>query len=597
MDNNQSFTDDYYVDDELRRSSSRLRYNETGNARSNYINRRRSSSRYQESYQDLEDNNFSQISKQNETARQQAILNAQVSDKKYSSVPSHVGSTKRRRDRHNNDDEAQFSNFSAPRAQTSGDDMPDYFDRPNKYSRRSYNSGDDSAFGHKETRHSRNKSQKNENVDSSDSDFLSAAAVGYAGVETNARSRHSRYSEAQKRDSSSRTRSKSRKGENRINKADSASELSRDNVQSRYGKNIKKGASGKKKIFIPIVVALVLLLGAGCVGFVFYVNNIASNLNEDMGITNLVEESGPYYVLLLGGDSREDSMQDNRTDSIMVARIDEENKNVSLCSVPRDLRVNIKGEYGKVNTAIQHGGYNEVIQVVNDLLDIKISYYAFIYFSGFEQLVESLGGVNVQVPEGTFYDGVWVPAGDDVLINGKEALVLARCRHGNPPDKGAYALGDYQRTINQRNLIKAIGKKILDQDVTAYPALIESLSQCVATNMKIDKIVRAASNLKGIDLSTVTAGQLPQAGIMYKSQWYGVLYDDVFQVNRENFKAGADLFAGCSRFKVETNGSDASKSYVDGPIYSYTTYVDKYGEFKDPPPAENSNNDANKDNG
>ena len=69
------------------------------------------------------------------------------------------------------------------------------------------------------------------------------------------------------------------------------------------------------------------------------------------------------------------------------------------------------------------------------------------------QLVDKLGGVTVEVPEGTYYAGVSVPAGDAVQINGQEALVLARCRHGNPPDQGAYAMGDYQRTLNQRNLM------------------------------------------------------------------------------------------------------------------------------------------------
>lgn len=345
----------------------------------------------------------------------------------------------------------------------------------------------------------------------------------------------------------------------------------------------KRGMSRGKKIALGVVIGLLVVLAAGGAAFGLWYNDVMNNLKGDHDIGSLadVKENEPYYVLLLGGDSREGTKEDNRSDSIMVARVDEANKQVSLLSIPRDLRVNM-GEHGyqKINAAIEFGGYDYVIQIINGLLGIQINYYAFIYFDGFEQLVDKLGGVTVEVPEGTYYDGVWVPAGDAVQIDGQEALVLARCRHGNPPDQGAYAMGDYQRTLNQRNLIKAIGKKVLQSDVTQLPSLITGLSECVETNMDVSRIVSLAENMQGMDMDEMEAEQLPIAGTTETdgAGWCAVLYNDVFEVMRDNFVNGRSLLEGLGGFDKQHNDDNVGSDYVDGELYGYTTYADKYGD-------------------
>ena len=326
---------------------------------------------------------------------------------------------------------------------------------------------------------------------------------------------------------------------------------------------------------------LVVLSGVGVSAALWY-NGLTETLRGDNQITNtqaVVTMNEPYYVLLLGGDSRDDTNEDNRTDSIMIARVDEDGKKVSILSVPRDMRVYIDGYgYCKINAAIEHGGYNRVVECVNDILGIQINYYAFIYFDGFRDLVEALGGVTVAVPEGTYYDGTWVPAGDAVEIDGDEALVLARCRHGYPADTGAYAMGDFQRTLNQRNLIKAIAKKVLEQDVTQMPTLIEGLAKCVETNMDASKIVSLAESMQGMDTDEIDAAQLGIAGATIKGEWFGVVYKDVYEVMKENFLVGNDLLDGLGNYDIEMNDSDCGSYYTDGPLFSYTSYTDLYGD-------------------
>ena len=359
-----------------------------------------------------------------------------------------------------------------------------------------------------------------------------------------------------------------------------SSEYSRDAIGSRYSDARKKPRKKKIALIVAIVI-VVILAAAGIAGAAWYMK-VTSNLAGDKNITMTDDAASgePYYVLLLGGDSRTDEKTDNRTDSIMVARVDEANQKVSIISVPRDLRVNIEGHgMCKINSAIEYGGYDSVINEVNDVLGIKINYYAFIYFSGFKDLVDQLGGVNVTVPEGTYYHGVSVPAGDNVLIDGTEALVLARCRHGNPPDQGAYAMGDYQRTLNQRNLIKAIAKKVLKQDVSQYPSLVASLSECIETNMSVSKIVSMATNMKGFDTNSIEAAQLPICGDVVDGEWFAAMYDDVFQVMRDNFTSGKKLMKGLDGFDTENNDNDLTSYCTDGQLYAYTSYADMYGSF------------------
>ena len=249
----------------------------------------------------------------------------------------------------------------------------------------------------------------------------------------------------------------------------------------------------------------------------------------------------PYYVLLLGSDSRDEEGEMARSDSIVLCRVDEGAKQVSLVSLPRDLRVEIAGHgTGKLNSALAYEGPLGAIDAVSELTGIQISYYACIYFSGFEGIVDSLGGVDVEVPEGTYYEGVRVPAGDNVHINGEQALVLARCRHGDPPDQGAYAAGDYQRTLNQRNLLQAMAKKILNGNPLAVPFFMTSLAGCVESNMPPAKMAWLALGLRGMDSSKMYSASAPATDAYIGGVSYQILSADAWASMRARLEAGED---------------------------------------------------------
>lgn len=362
-----------------------------------------------------------------------------------------------------------------------------------------------------------------------------------------------------------------------------ASDYSADRYKTR-----KTGMSSRKKIVIGVVIALVIVLVGGGIAAALWYNTIANNIKGDSDITNLAAPAAdePYYVLLMGSDAREGwetitaDNEGDRADSIMVARVDEKEKKVSILSVPRDLRVKIPGHgYQKINSVVEYGGYDMLIDTLNDILGIKINYYAKIYFLGFLGLVDKLGGVTVEVPEGTASpEGEILPVGDAVKLNGAQALILARCRHGIPVDQGPYAMGDYQRTLNQRNLIKAIAKEVLVQDVTEMPGLITSLSENVETNMSVDRLLSLVINMKGMNVDSMQSSQLPIGSTTTESgEWQAVMYQDVYEVMDKNYINGLPLLENLGNFNPENNGNDIGGDFTDGKLYAYTMYSTHYG--------------------
>ena len=140
-----------------------------------------------------------------------------------------------------------------------------------------------------------------------------------------------------------------------------------------------------------------------------------------------------------GSDDREASEEfagdQFRSDSIMLTRIDPVNKKVTLVSLHRDTLVDM-GEYGqnKLNAAHAIGGAAMSVKTVSELAGVPISHYAEINFDGFKDIVDALGGVEVDVPM-TIDDADAGGHLDEGLqtLNGDQALILCRSRHAVRP--------------------------------------------------------------------------------------------------------------------------------------------------------------------
>lgn len=290
----------------------------------------------------------------------------------------------------------------------------------------------------------------------------------------------------------------------------------------------------KKTIAVAIAVVAVLCLGGAAAAYAYY-HVLDSNLHE--GVTEelrgkLVETDlakEPFYMLLMGTDGSNDREASEefagdqfRSDSIMLARIDPVDKKVTLVSLHRDTLVDMGEEYGqnKLNAAHALGGAALSVEVVSELAGVPISHYAEINFDGFKDIVDALGGVEVDVPmEIDDADaGGYLAAGPQTL-NGDQALILCRARHAYDE----YGPGDAYRAANQRLVLAAIAKKILSADIGTMASTVTALTNYVTTDLAITDIVGLAQAMQGLDPATdIYSAMEPTTSEYIDDVWYEI---------------------------------------------------------------------------
>lgn len=266
--------------------------------------------------------------------------------------------------------------------------------------------------------------------------------------------------------------------------------------QRRRGRMIKRGVLGGL-----LAVLLVGVVGVGA-WFTRVVDNLGGNGLIDGGIRAILSDSDvarePFYVLLLGTDGRPGE-EVYRSDSIILARIDPTEKSASLISIPRDTMVVYNGETMKINATHAVNGPQGVVEAVNDLCfngEQKISHYAEINFEGMEDLIDAVGGIDLEATE-----EVDDPEHLDIKIekgfqhmDGATALTYARCRYTYPD-------GDFTRMRHQRQVLSALAKKILnDLDPATIMGTVEELSKVVITTLGVQDIVSVANAMRGMDV-------------------------------------------------------------------------------------------------
>lgn len=307
----------------------------------------------------------------------------------------------------------------------------------------------------------------------------------------------------------------------------------------------------KRKRVLLGALAAVLVLAVGGVGMAFaYINQLETNFNEE--ITPEIEEAlekpadydgGTFYMLLMGTDKSKEREEGAyagdtfRSDSMILTRVDPENKKVTMVSLHRDTETEIEG-YGtqKLNASYAFGGPAGAIKAVSQMAGVPISHYAEINFDGFKDVVDALGGIEVDVPMeiNDKRAGGHVDAGKQTL-NGDQALILCRARHAYDE----YGDGDRYRAANQRLVLGAIAKKILSSDVATMASTVEALSEYVTTDFRIADILALANSLQGLDPSKdIYSAMEPTISEYRNDTWYEKLDVEAWNTMMNRVKEG-----------------------------------------------------------
>lgn len=281
--------------------------------------------------------------------------------------------------------------------------------------------------------------------------------------------------------------------------------------RDRRGRRTKRLAAITAGVF-----ALVLIVSAG--SLFAYAKHIESTMQrtvvrkEKLAIDLAkVKPQEPYNLLIMGVDKRPKDTQ-YRSDSMMLARIDPKTKQVWMISIPRDMRAQIPGHgYQKINGAYALGKEQLAIDSVEKLTGVPINHFMAIDFSGFEKVVDAMGGVWIDVPVEINDKEADRTKGDRAShidagyqrLDGAHALTFVRARH-------QFADQDFSRMKNQQHFARAVAEQIATKtSVAKIPRIVSTAAPHISTDMSLLEMMRTAQALKGAGGENVYTTTLP----------------------------------------------------------------------------------------
>ncbi|NMB45231.1 MAG: LCP family protein [Firmicutes bacterium] len=321
-------------------------------------------------------------------------------------------------------------------------------------------------------------------------------------------------------------------------------ELKRQELQEK--RRQKRERRRLRRIYYGLMIILAILLVVGTAYYTYHkgvrfsystqTGDGSSGFDVDKGSQASLE---PVNILVLGIDERPDDP--GRTDTMILASIDQAKGRVSLISLPRDTRVRIPGRrgYEKLNSAHAYGGPRLAMSTVSKFLGVPVKYYVKVDFNGFEQLVDILGGVEIDVERRMKYDDyaqnlhINLYPGLQVL-NGADALAYVRYRADGLGDVALVdpAKGEYGgRILRQQKFINALVHQVLQPSViTKLPSLFLQLRDCVTTNMPVTQMLSLGLGVRDFTSDSVITALLPGIGETINGASYWILNEDATQV-------------------------------------------------------------------
>ncbi|MBU3145557.1 LCP family protein [Clostridium sp. CF012] len=275
-------------------------------------------------------------------------------------------------------------------------------------------------------------------------------------------------------------------------------------------KKSKKRIVNHKKFLLGtltfVVIAGVLIFG-GIYLYLASLNNGAVDLSKkditsklSKGeVEQIVKDGGSCNILVMGVDvgtpGAKNADDPKRTDTMIVAHYNADDKKISLVSVPRDTLVRINNKNQKINAAHAIDGVTGAVNAVEKLLGIRIDYYGKINYEGFRKVIDAIGGLDMEITRTMNYDdpsqdlSIHFKKGTTVHLDGKKAEEFFRWRQNN--DGTGLADGDLGRIENQHMFISKVMEKIKSPSIVIkIPSILSAIQSSVETNMEASDIMK-----------------------------------------------------------------------------------------------------------
>ena len=219
-----------------------------------------------------------------------------------------------------------------------------------------------------------------------------------------------------------------------------------------------------------------------------------------------VKKKGYRNIALFGVDARNGELgRGTRSDTIMIASINQDTQEIKLISVFRDTYLNLGN---KCNTAYAQGGPEQAINMLNMNLDLDITDYVTIGFSGLIDAVDALGGVEIEVTDSEIshlnnyqlcmaeelgVDYIPVEQSGRQLLNGMQATAYCRIRY----TKG----DDFRRAERQREVLRAMMDKAGDAPVSTLTDMVNAVLPQVETSLDVNEILSVLGSVAGYNMT------------------------------------------------------------------------------------------------
>jgi len=268
---------------------------------------------------------------------------------------------------------------------------------------------------------------------------------------------------------------------------------------------------------------------------------LKSKISEEETKSSGKNVTEPFTILLMGIDSTDEVLTKNAVangDSLILITFNPKTLNATMLSIPRDSYVPIACWPGKDENKITHAaayGNDCMINTIEDFFDVDIDYYAKINFKGLVNLVNALGGIDVEVPQDLCTDDS--SRGQQVCIkegfqhlDGEGALVLSRNRK-------QLVNGDFGRGQNQQLVIQAMLTKIKDlKSVKQFTSVMNTVANSIDTNLTTKQILSFYSIAKDI-LKTLSTDKSNIINIqqLYLQGQSAMIYDKRMRMTLYNY--------------------------------------------------------------
>ena len=291
--------------------------------------------------------------------------------------------------------------------------------------------------------------------------------------------------------------------------------------QSEEGKNSKSGRRWIRNI--PLLIAELCIL-AVAIGIMYVVVTTTDEverkeidkeqiiINKEVKETQREEEhvsKGYRNIALFGVDARDGELgRGTRSDSIIIASINQDTQEIKLVSVFRDTFLNLSNDsYNKCNAAYAQGGPEQAISMLNTNLDLDITDYVTVGFGGLIDSVDALGGIEMEVTDAEIIhlnnyqltmseelgvDYTPIKHSGRQLLNGMQATAYCRIRY----TKG----DDFRRAERQRDVLMAMMEKAKQSSVSSLREMVNAILPEVETSLGVNEIISVLGSVAGYNV-------------------------------------------------------------------------------------------------